>query len=55
MSKARDRLLKKTRETIKNHALKTSAEACSIVPAELEDSSGMIGSAFYAKCRYEKL
>lgn len=54
MSKAGDRLLKKTREVIKNHALKISAEACSIVPAELGDSAGMIGAAFYAKCRYEK-
>jgi glucokinase len=51
MSAAGDRLLKTTRETIQNHALKLSSQACKVVQAQLGGRAGMIGAAAYAKNR----
>lgn len=55
MSLAGDRLLNSTRETIKNHSLRTSAEACKVVQSKLGDSAGMLGAAIYAKSRIEDI
>jgi glucokinase len=49
MAAAGERLLKKTREIVDNHALKISNENCTIVSALLGDAAGMVGAAIYAK------
>lgn len=55
MAAASERLLSSTREIVKTHALKLSQAACSITLAELGDSAGMLGAAFYAKQRFKKI
>ena len=54
MSLAGDRLLNTVRETIKNHSLKKSSDACTVVQAKLGDCAGMIGAASYARYRINK-
>lgn len=54
MAAAGERLLGSTRKIVQNHALKLSQEACTITLAELGDSAGMIGAAFYAKQKFQK-
>lgn len=54
MSYAGDRLLNTVRETIKDHSLKLSRQACSVVQAQLGDCAGMIGAASYAIDRLAK-
>ncbi|MBU3216055.1 ROK family protein [Clostridium estertheticum] len=49
MSLAGDRLLNTVRETINDHALKISSNACRVVQAKLGDCAGMIGAAAYAR------
>ncbi|MBU3072601.1 ROK family protein [Clostridium estertheticum] len=49
MSSAGDRLLNTVRETINDHALKISSNACRVVQAKLGDCAGMIGAAAYAR------
>ncbi|MFC7681814.1 ROK family protein [Paenibacillus sp. GCM10028914] len=51
MSAAGDRLLNTVRETIANHALKLSSQACKIQQAQLGEKAGMIGAATYANER----
>ena len=51
MSAAGDRLLKPVRDTINNHSLKLSSNACKVVQADLGSKAGTIGAAAYA---YEK-
>ena len=53
MSYAGDRLLNTVRETIRDHSLKISSHACSVVQAQLGDCAGMIGAASYAIDRLE--
>jgi len=55
MAAAGERLLKRTREIVKKHALQISQENCSIVTSALGDTSGMVGAAFYASQRLKKL
>jgi glucokinase len=49
MSAAGDRLLNTVRDTVENHALKLSSDACKIVQAKLGGQAGMIGAAAYAR------
>lgn len=48
VSAAGDRLLHTVRETIQNHALQLSSNACRVVTAQLGGRAGMIGAAAYA-------
>lgn len=54
MSLAGDRLLNTVRDTIKDHSLKISGQACKVVQAQLGDCAGMIGAAIYARNRIDK-
>ncbi|MCP1133807.1 ROK family protein [Paenibacillus polysaccharolyticus] len=51
MSAAGDRLLNSVRNTVRNHSLKLSSGACTIVQAKLGGQAGMIGAAAYANHR----
>lgn len=55
MAAAGERLLKKTREIVNNHALKIPNKSCTITTALLGDSAGMVGAAIYAKQKLRKL
>lgn len=51
MSAAGERLLNSVRNTIGNHALKLSSQACKIEQAKLGGQAGMIGAAAYANSK----
>lgn len=51
MSAAGDRLLNSVRDTINNHSLKLSSQACKVVQATLGGKAGMVGAAAYANKR----
>ncbi|MEI2279759.1 ROK family protein [Paenibacillus polysaccharolyticus] len=51
MSAAGDRLLNTVRNTVRNHSLKLSSGACTIVQAKLGGQAGVIGAAAYANHR----
>ncbi|WP_138754108.1 ROK family protein [Paenibacillus sinopodophylli] len=51
MSAAGDRLLNSVRDTVGNHALKLSYDACKIVQAKLGGKAGTIGAAAYANSK----
>ncbi|WP_040950973.1 ROK family protein [Gorillibacterium massiliense] len=53
VSAAGDRLLHVVRETIRQHALKLSSNACGVVTAQLGGRAGMIGAVAYAKNQLE--
>jgi glucokinase len=55
MSAAGDRLLNSVRDTIGNHALKLSSQACKIEQAKLGGRAGMIGAAVYANSKMPSL
>lgn len=51
MSAAGERLLNSVRDTINNHSLKLSSQACKVVQATLGGKAGMVGAAAYANKR----
>lgn len=52
VSGAGERLLGTVRSTVKEYALKISAEACEITTAALNDAAGMLGAALYGSLRH---
>lgn len=51
MAAAGDRLLCTVRETVQQHSLQLSSQACKVVQAELGERAGVYGAAAYAKRR----